>query len=89
MSDIYIHSPSCALARVVRCCPTCKSKRRMIARVYGYYATIFVCGGCGCKFGEEGRVSESKSRRMGNRGWVRKMWPKAFSFKEALSAIFS
>ncbi len=57
-------------------------------RHYEYYASLWMCGGCGYVFGSgEGRHWAGKKERARNRQQVRDEWPHLRKNREAIAAL--
>lgn len=64
------------LGRTMRYCTTCRCRRRFIVRLYEWYSSRWICGGCGYTFvSDEGRRPATKVKRATMRRLVREMWP--------------
>lgn len=44
---VHIYAPNYAVARLVRKCVNCRSRKRVVARLYGWCESSFTCTGCG------------------------------------------
>ncbi len=72
---IHIHQPAEWLGRTTRHCTTCRQRRRFIVRLYEYYPSRWICGGCGYTFTSgEGRSQAGAAERRRQRKWVKDTW---------------
>ncbi len=72
---IYIHTPTSWLGRTMKHCTTCKQRRRFIVRLYEWYPSHWICGGCGYTFASgEGRHKDGQAVREKARQCVKDQW---------------
>lgn len=82
MTHIHINQPPSWLGRTVALCTTCKQRRRHIVRLYEWYPSQWVCGGCG-----EGRRWAGVKERKSNRQWVKDTWKTARRLRETVRRL--
>jgi len=75
---LHIHRPPHELARAVRRCTTCRRRRRFVVKLFEWYDSDWICGGCGHLFTSgSGRVRSRPADCSRRISFVREFWPKA------------
>ena len=87
MSKIHIHSPAFVRARLIRYCPFCKKRRRIIAILREWYDPDFYCGGCGARRDADGWKKQRKNVREYSINYVKEHWPGSVSMKAAVKQL--
>lgn len=88
MNHIHIHQPPSWLGRTVSHCTTCKQRRRFIVRLYEWYPSQWICGGCGYTFTSgEGREWAGTKERLRQRKWVADTWKTSRRLRETVRRL--
>ncbi len=88
MMTIHINRPQVWLGRTVDHCTTCRRRRRFIVRLFEWYSSRWICGGCGHEFvSGEGRVRSAKTACADRRTLVKTTWPNVPNKDEALRTM--
>lgn len=85
---IHIYQPQSFLARQIIRCGCCKTRRRFVVTLYGWYSGRYTCCHCGAVYCE-GLRRESSRQRKANAERARKQWQTAKPIREAIAEMLA
>ena len=84
---IHVCQPKANIGRTIRKCTTCKQRKRFLVKLYEWYPSIWICGGCGWSWVDGERSNLNQKKREENRKLVQTQWSDSKNVREAIEEM--